>query len=340
MTEPSPVPTGRLKIVRRDWEYSPGFVMTPLREIAFNSRLSKQARLVWMWLASVPVRPTRISWGECETMLDCGTKARRHCISQLVTEGYVSVHDDGTVVMHNPYQVYDAKRIEVLNEIRSEWIEGQDLPLHEPEGSSAREKALLEKRIDDSLREFKLEPAPVEKQVKKGKQQKPLIRDVIVEAWNKCKPESYSSIRTVSTKQQECIEKHLKNLGLDSSQAEEFICSVCNGLKKSQFWTQTVYKSGRNFNAVFGYGNPQDTKMKNIENLYSLSQDEVDNLPEIINVDFNSEQQELIDTYKYINLNYTNSKAREDESEMERWSTHLADVINQLKQANINPETL
>lgn len=314
--------------------------MTPLREIAFNSRLSKQARLVWMWLASVPARPTKISWGECETMLDCGTKARRHCISQLVTEGYISVHDDGTVVMNNPYQVYDAKRIEVLNEIRSEWIEGQEPSPEAIEDVTVREKALLEKRIDESLKEFKLEPAPAEKQPKKSKSREPLFKTLIVESWNKCKPDSYSSIRTVSTKQQECIEKHLKNLGLDSSQVEEFICSVCDGLKKSQFWTQTVYKSGRNFNAVFGYGNPQDTKMKNIENLYSSAQDDIEHIPELIETAFDSEQQELIDAYKYINLNYTNSKARDDKSEMERWSTHLIDVIQQLKQVNIDPENL
>ena len=314
--------------------------MTPLREIAFNSRLTKQARLVWIWLASVPVRPTRISWGECETMLDCGTKARRHCIAQLVTEGYISVHEDGTVVMHNPYEVYDAKRIEVLKEIRTEWTGSQDIVLLEQEDENIKEKALLEKRIDESLKEFKLEPCPAEQKTRKQKTQKLSLKDVIVESWNKCKPDSYSSIRTVSTKQQECIERHLKNLGLNLSQAEEFICSVCEGLKKSQFWTQTVYKSGRNFNAVFGYGNPQDTKMKNIENLYSSAQDEIEHIPEIAADNLNADQRELIDAYKYIKLNYANSKAREDKAETDRWNTHLTDVIEQLKQVNINPENL
>jgi len=291
-----------------------------------------------MWLASVPVRPTKISWGECETMLDCGTKARRHCIAQLVTEGYISVHDDGTVVMHNPYEVYDTKRIEVLNEIRDEWLDGQQVAMQPEEDDSAREKALLEKRIDDSLKDFKLEPPVLETQPVKAKATKTTSKDVIVNAWNRCKPDTYSSIRTISTKQQECITRHMKNLGLDVSQTEEFICSVCDGLKKSQFWTQTVYKSGRNFNAVFGYGNPQDTKMKNIENLYSSASEDAEPLQEKITLDMDENQRELVDTYKYIKLNYTNSKTREDIAETERWHAFLVDVIEQLKNANINPE--
>lgn len=339
MTDPGSLPTGRLKIVRRDWEYRPGFVMTPLREIAFNSRLTKQARLIWMWLASVPVRPTKISWGECETMLDCGTKARRSCIAQLVTEGYISVHDDGTVVMHDPYEVYDAKRAEVLKEIRNEWLECQELPASN-EAEAVREITLLEKRIDEDLKEFKLEP-PLEKtKESKPKGAKELQCEVIVQAWNKCKPESYSSIRTISAKQQESVAKHLKNLGLATSDTEAFICAVCAGLKKSQFWSEQVYKAGRNFNSVFGYGNPQDTKMKNIENLYSDGLDDSPKEQEPSQISYNDDQKELIHTYKYINLNYTHAKAREDESETARWHCHLLDILQQLQEQNIDIEAI
>lgn len=339
MTDPGSLPTGRLKSVRRDWEYRPGFVMTPLREIAFNGRLTKQARLVWMWLASVPVRPTRISWGECETMLNCGTKARRSCITQLVTEGYISVHEDGTVVMHDPYQVYDAKRVEVLKEIRNEWIEYQESQENN-EAENIREMTLLEKRIDTDLKEFKLEPPEEKPKEAKPKSSKELQCQAIIDAWNKCKPDTYSSIRTISIKQQESIAKHLKNLGLTSSDTECFICAVCAGLKKSQFWSEKVYKTSRNFNSVFGYGNPQDTKMKNIENLYSEGLDDNTSEPDVIEVVYDNEQQELIHTYKYINLNYTNARAREDDSEKERWHGHLVDILQQMQELNIDVGSL
>lgn len=337
MTDSAPVPTGRLKTVRRDWEYRPGFVMTPLREIAFNSRLTKQARLVWMWLASVPARPTRISWGECETMLGCGTKARRNCIAQLVTEGYISIDEEGHVVMHDPYEVYDAKRIEVLDEIRSEWSD-QYREDREDCVQSDHEKILLEKKIDDNLREFKLEPPIIQKPEVKPKKEKENKSDIIVNAWNKCKPETYSSIRVISAKQQESIAKHMKNLSIGQSNIEFFICSVCSGLKKSQFWSEQVYKSSRNFNSVFGYGNPQDTKMKNVENLYFAGQDDEPQENEPTQQKFNEEQQTLIDTYRYINLNYTNAKAREDESEANRWHGHLLDVLQQLEQEGVSIE--
>jgi len=89
----------------------------------------------------------------------------------------------------------------------------------------------------------------------------------ILSAWNDCKPEGYAGMRRLSGKQKECIKKHLANLGMKPSDMREFVCTICNGLKKSTFWMQTVAQSGRNFNSVFGYGTPQDTKMKNIETL-------------------------------------------------------------------------
>jgi hypothetical protein len=339
MTESAPVPTGRLKTVRRDWEYRPGFVMTPLREIAFNSRLTKQARLVWMWLASVPVRPTRISWGECETMLDCGTKARRSCIAQLVTEGYISVHDDGTVIMHDPYEVYDKKRSQVLKEIRTEWLEYTESPI-DNQADNIKEMTLLEKRIDLDLKEFKLEPPTEEIKEPKTKSEQKTQSQVIINSWNKCKPETYSSIRSISIKQQESISKHLKNLGLTTAETESFICSVCAGLKKSQFWSQQVYKTSRNFNSVFGYGNPQDTKMKNVENLYSEGLENEEKIHQTTETLYDNEQQELIHTYKYINLNYTNAKVREDEPETARWYAHLVDILQQLQDQSVDIEKI
>lgn len=272
-------------------------------------------------------------------MLGCGTKARRNCISQLVTEGYISVHEDGTVILHDPYEVYDAKRIEVLNEIRDEWSERQAVMLVNDDDELTREKALLEKRIDNSIKEFKLEAEAPKAKPAKQEPSAPKV-DAIIEAWNRCKPESYSNLRTLSVKQKESISKHLRNLGMTPGNTEELICGVCAGLKKSQFWMQTVHKSGRNFNSVFGYGSPQDTKMKNIENLYMQGQEDAEEIETDHKPSFSNEVQELIDTYKYINLNYTNAKAREDSKETQRWENHLNDVINQLKDMNLTIEEL
>ena len=291
MSDGPNLPIGRLQSVEREWEYQSGWVRTPLREIAFNDRLSKQARLLWQWLASVPPGSAYISWGECETMLRCGTKARRNCLSQLVTEGFISISDNGVVIMNDPYLVYNETRKRIIDEIREDWQEEIQVPARGESSETLFSTITVEKSIDNEISKLTT-PKTSTKPSTKTKSESV---QVIIESWNQCKPETYSSMRTVSAKQQECIAKHMKNLGLSSDNTKDFICSVCQGLKRSDFWIKRVDQSGRNFNAVFGYGSPQDTKMKNIENLYSAGNETTPTLKEKVPVKYNKEQQEVIE---------------------------------------------
>lgn len=336
MTEGSSIPTGRLQSVERDWEYQSGWVRTPLREIAFNDRLSKQARLLWQWLASVPPGSAYISWGECETVLRCGTKARRNCLSQLVTEGFISISDNGVVIMNDPYLVYNETRKRIIDEIREEWQEEIEIPERGESNNQLFSTIALEKGIDDEINKISIAK---EKPKPKAKP-KPESIQIIIDSWNQCKPETYSSMRTVSTKQKECISKHMSNLGLSSENTKDFICSVCEGLKKSDFWSKRVDQSGRNFNSVFGYGSPQDTKMKNIENLYSAGNEATPVLKEKVPVKYNKEQQEIIDAYRFIMMNLNSAKARDDVNETERYNKLLEITLEDIKAANVDMEDL
>lgn len=334
MPDASDLPVGRLQSIQRDWDYQSGWVRAPLREIVFNDRLSKQARLVWLWLASVPQNSSHISWGECETMLRCGTKARRSCIAQLVIEGFISVGDNGVVIMHDPYVVYNEKRAEILNEMREEWKEESVTVQDFEDISSTFNFISTEKNIDDQINKLK-ETKPTKQTQPKSKSLPPELK-IIIESWNNCKPETYSSMRTVSTKQRECISRHMKNLGLTNDNIEDFICSVCNGLKKSDFWSQKVDQSGRNFNAVFGYGSPQDTKMKNIENLYNAGNEEIPEIKQKLPLKYNIEQQETIDAYRFIRLNLDQARQRSDRSEIERWSKLMETTLQDISDYQID----
>lgn len=345
MTIAASVPVGRLNSVERNWDYRPGWVRAPLREIVFNDRLTKQARLLWLWLASVPINSRHISWGECETMLRCGTKARRSCMCQLVTEGYISVQDDGIVVMHDPYEVFNNKRNEILNEIREEWKDEVDYIQELESIPKAYDMISLEKDIDKELEKIK-QPVETEEAVvpvsnKSAKTPKvDTIPMAIIQAWNRCKPDSYSSMRSLSTKQKECITKHMKNLGLTSAETESFICAVCTGLTKSKFWSKQVDQKGRNFNSVFGYGNPQDIKMRNIENLYQSGLEEKHE--EQIKEDpvYTVDQQDTIDAYRFVSLNLEQSTLRGDTKEVERWTGIMKTTLEELKAYNVNVEDI
>lgn len=338
--DPQPsIPVGRLSGISRNWSYRSGWVRAPLREIVFNDRLSKQARLVWLWLASIP-DGSGASWGECETMLRCGTKARRSCMLQLVTEGYIEVLEDGTVVMNDPYEVFNNKRKEILEELREELIEDIDFFEAVDISSQSLEQIKLEKKIDEQISQISILPLPEEPIAPKSKSSKAKNTDDVITAWNKCKPETYAGMRTISAKQQECIDKHMKNLGLSKNSVQDFICSVCLGLNRSEFWSKTVDSSGRNFNSVFGYGNPQDVKMRNIENLYNLGKDDYIEQeqqkpkPKRLNQD----EQDVVDGYRFIRLNLSNYKSRGDVQETERYEGLLASTLIEMAELGLDPE--
>lgn len=335
MIESALVPTGRLQSVHRDWEYQAGWVRAPLREIVFNDRLSKQARFVWLWLASLPVDTTGVSWSECETLLRCSTSARRRCLAQLVEEGYVVIDDSGRVSITNPYQVFDSRRAEILGEIREEWDDTLDVIEKAETATKYNQTAVMEKKIDIQVAKLK-KTSEMPPKSTPAPSKSSTIANSIIEAWNECKPDSYSTIRTVSSRQQECIKKHLSNLGLKGEDAKELICSVCNGLRKSTFWTNTVDQSGRNFNSVFGYGSPQDKKMKNIENLYAAGHEDLPEITRVVKKTYSSEQQDLIDSYTYVKMNYENAKLIENENDAQRWLGFLEQSIASLAKAGID----
>lgn len=334
--DPRPsVPVGRLTGVSRQWDYRSGWVRAPLREIVFNDRLSKQARLLWLWLASVP-DGSAASWGECETMLRCGTKARRSCMSQLITEGYISVTEDGSVILNDPYEVFNNKRQEILKGLREEWSQEIEFIEAIESNVASYNQIKLEKKIDEQLEgvtqpEPKPEPKPKPKSTKKNV-------DDVIESWNKCKPESYSGMRTISIKQQECIDKHMKNLGLPKASVEDFICSVCAGLNRSEFWSKTVDQSGRNFNSVFGYGNPQDVKMRNIESLYNLGKEDRVEVTKIEQRKLSAVEQEVVDDFRFIRLNLGNYKSRGDQAETERYEALYQTAVSEMHEMGLNPE--
>ena len=310
------IPTGRLQEVRADFDLGGGWLKMPLREILFNPRLTGQARQVWGWLSAASdvnsvLMPT---WQACELSLNCGVKSRRNCLSQLVEEGFISISADGALVtMHDPVKVYSKQRKAMADEIckecselREEVVEKQTVIIEEPS------------------------PEPAEKSLNEKQQ--------IVDTWNAHKPESYAKILRLSSKQKACIHKHLNNLGFNKSEAKEFIIAVCEGLKKNDFWMRKIDKKTRNFNAVFGYGNPSDTKMKNIENLYYDGEQDQVLIDEDKPRQYTSAEQEQIDLLKA--LEYQIDMEDPTRTDMSRFYALRDEAREKLTALGINWENL
>lgn len=264
----------------------------PMDEVLFNPRLTGKSVQLWGWLAAAKSMSDNSivlpSWQACELKMQCGVTVRRRCLTQLIDEGFVSLSADGKVVtMHDPVKVYKKQRLALADEICKE---------------------CKELRGETSEPQLVLTESPTPEVPKETIDEKQLI----IDAWNACKPESYSKIRVLSIKQRECINKHLRNLGLTKADINEFICSVCRGLDRSDFWSKQIDARTRNFNAVFGYGSPNDTKMKNIENLYLDGDPEQVPAAENRPARYTAEQQENINSLKAIEYQIEMSNPNDD----------------------------
>lgn len=326
MSSSALVPSGRLNQVRRTWDYRKGWVRAPLNEIVFNHRLTQQARNLWLWLAAIHPNATGVSWADCEAAMGCCTTSRRNCLAQLIQEGFVSIDEKGVVTMHDPYVAFQQVSEETIPAIKFEFGYDEDEDQYREVEQFDPRSITIESTAEEK-------PSPK----LKDKPKKADMSPDIIEAWNTCKPEGYSKMRTLSGKQLEAVAKHLKNLNHKSSEVREFICAVCAGLKKSDFWSKKVDQTGRNFSAVFGYGNPQDTKLKNVEILFASGQDDV--IVQSQTTQLTYEEKELMKTYDYISLELQKARQRNNRDEIAKWENHLEQVNQKLQQLNISLES-
>ena len=292
--------------IKFDFETANGWVKMPLDAVMYNERLTGQARQLWAWLVSKERNHGELSWSHAEFKLHCGPSARRRSLQVLVEEGFVSVSKDGRVItMHDPETLLQKTKKEQM-------------------GFVARENDQTQ-----TILELKQQPAPTLKPEFN-------FSEKIVEAWNECKPLSFAKIRSLSAKQKQCVEAHLRNLGLQKKDVKQFICSVCRGLSASEFWIKTVNTQTRTFKAVFGYGSPTDTKMKNVEDLYNDGDPSAEPKEPLEKQEYTPEQKALleeIEVHNYeIDVNYNH------EEQKQRIVKERAEAIAKLKATGINVE--
>lgn len=297
----------------------------PLQQIVCNNSLSKQTRLLWIWLASLKPGETSYKWSDCESALGCQTKARKNCLAQLVYHGFITIKPNGIVVINDPYEVFENEKLSASSPVIVEnRLEEQcDIELTSPiESPNCKEQSTQE-------------PVKTEK-----KQAKSRNVQLIIDAWNKYKPQSYQKLRTLSIKQLEAFDRQLKNLKKDPSETEDFIRIICTGISKSDFWIKTLPAKGRNFAAIFGYGNAGDTKLKNVETLYELGLSAPSGEEETFDIAETPQSKEEINAYRMIKMNYVNAKRRGDIQEIKHWEQYLMAAEYNLVNNGVNLDDL
>ena len=292
--------------IKFDFETANGWVKMPLDAVMYNERLTGQARQLWAWLVSKERNHGELSWSHAEFKLHCGPSARRRSLQVLVEEGFVSVSKDGRVItMHDPELLLQKKRKEQKKFIGEE-----------------------ENQVELKL-ELNKTPAP---------QPEPEfdLSQKIVDAWNDCKPHSFAKMRALSAKQKQSVEAHLRNLGLPKTEVTQFICSVCRGLAASEFWIEKVNTKSRTFKAVFGYGSPQDSKMKNVEDLYNDGDPSAEPKEPIEKQEYTKEQKALLEEIEVHNYEIDMNYNREEQKQ--RSIRYRDEAVAKLKAMGINVE--
>lgn len=297
------IPSGPLKTVEQHFDYKGGWVRAPIREIVCNQSLTKQARLLWLWLASLKPGCNDYTWGDCEAELGCQTKARKSCLGQLVSQGFLEIRSDGVVVLKDPYLAY--KQGLLLSD-KLIVTSHDEIPNHQ-------------------YSEITKAPAVTPKQTKPRQQSfdKQNI-SVIISAWNQYKPESFRSLRAVSDKQAEAFYKQMRNLNQGKENIEEFIKTICKGISKNNFWMYKVDSNGRTFSALFGYGNVGDTKLRNIQDLFDLGADQYVKPLNVRQDKPVTEDDETSSIRMYLDM----AKKKGDPKEVAHWQEQLDYALN------------
>jgi len=300
------LPSGRLHEIKFDYELGSGWVKMPLDAVMFNERLTGQSRQLWAWLASRERNHSELSWSHAEYKLGCGSTARRRSLQVLCDEGLISISKDGHVItMHDPNALIKPIREQQLNFLQREYGQSQQ------------------------------KPEPVKKPAPKAEPELNLSEE-IVDAWNNCKPVSFAKIRSISAKQKQCVEAHLRNLGIPRADVDKLICSVCRGLASSEFWMKTVNTQTRTFKAVFGYGSPTDVKMKNVEDLYNDGDPSGEPKEVLEKEEYTPEQKALLEEIEVHNYEIDKNYNREEQKQ--RSIKYRAEAIAKLKAMGINVE--
>lgn len=251
-----------MKAVEQDFDYQGGWVRVPTREIAFNHDLSRQTKELWIWLASVKPLSTRYTWKDCESTLRIAPRHRTRCLGQLVALGFIELKFRETgviVVMKDPYKAYERNLKE--NDDIEAIVTEKDL--------DSEPLITIKPKTEPSL--TKRQAKPKENNAKSsmtaGTDQD---KAAFLEAWNKYKPDSYKALYNISGKRWESLFRHMQNLGHDTKDIDGFIKAVCEGIPKSELWGKKQESRYRGFDNLFGTGNVEAVKYRNVTECYEL----------------------------------------------------------------------
>jgi|GEM_PF-6705824 len=237
--------------------------------------------------------------------------------------------------------IHRSTRLRAMNELRElGLISGTDshVVVHDPipilvslekEDALSREIAKTELGID-----------PVSEVVEAKKQSKASV-DYLEAArisWNSYRPANYSKVRRMSSHILKAIDLHIRALGVQAHDYDNFFSIIKAGIEKSDFWAKA--NNNKSLQSIVGTGQPTSQKYANVYSLYNegleygaaIPTEEDKRKDDLI---LSSKLRTVIDTYD--ELHYSYSKIWRSSGNLDSLTDRIIETEERFREAGLDP---
>lgn len=287
-----------------DWQVS-SFAKAPL-ELLLCDDLLPTTKLLWIVLANqANFRP--IDRTVLDRRIGIHRSTRIRAMSELRELGLIS-GTDSHVFVHDP--------IPILMGL-------------EKEDARSREIAKVEMGID---------PILVVAETKKQDRASTDYLEAARISWNSYRPANYGKVRRMSSHVLKAIDLHIRALGVEAHDYDNFFSILKAGIEKSDFWSRT--NNNKSLQSIVGTGQPTSQKFANVHSLYNEGLEYGAAVPmeeEKRNDDLvlPSKLRSLIDTYD--ELHYSYSKIWRSSGNLESLTDRIIETEEKFREAGLDP---
>lgn len=287
-----------------EWHIA-SFAKAPL-ELLLCDDLLPTTKLLWIVLANqANFRP--IDRTVLDRRIGIHRSTRLRAMAELREAGLIS-GTESHVVVHNP--------IPILASLEKEDIR-------------SREIAKVELGIDMT---------PVPEVAKKQSRGTVDYNEAARLSWNSYRPANYSKVNRMSSHVVKAIDSHIRALGINAHDYDNFFSILKTGIEKSDFWAKA--NNNKSLQSIVGTGQPTSQKYANVSFLYNdgleygaaVPVDEEKRSDELV---LSSKLRNLIDTYD--ELHYSYSKIWRVSGNLDSLTDRIIETEEKFREANLDP---
>jgi len=218
----------------KDWRLNQ-FVMVPI-SLVMCSHISQNSKLILIFLMN-QINYNTASLGTMDQAVNVHRTTRTRCLVELRELGFIKGNDQH-IILCDP--------IPILTKLKKQ------------KRSTEQELDEIIDRSDDTGSQLKVVPVTVV--------QRDYMQDAS-DSWNRYRPKDYQKIRRISSQLVKSVDTHMRELGVQAHDYDQFFSILKAGVERSPFWSKA--NTNKTLQSITGIGNPTDTKKGNVYALFN-----------------------------------------------------------------------